>query len=239
LINTPATVFPETTYPVSYSELLSYAKKISDKTLPPTFREPTETAPPEAGSSSPTKDKSEPHTNGTTTPVVAPNGNNGVTDLNGPAINNGGAMEIDSATPSNAGGAPHGQTSQETSNSTTALPEDWQQHLNPLAGMTFFPWPAETDIKRGALATIQVLLDRGEDPATFDPERGAELEADRQRIADEEERVLAEERARLEEERRRDMERRMSASAGAGGERREERPKVFQLETFDDDDDSE
>ena len=148
-------------------------------------------------------------------------------------------MEIDSATPSNAGGVTHGQTSQDTSNSITALPQEWQQSLNPLAQTSFFPWPAEHDIKRGALATIQVLLDRGEDPATFDPERGAELEAERQRIVEEEERVQAAERARLEEERLRDMERRMSVSGSAGGERREERPKVFQLETFDDDDDSE
>lgn len=104
--------------------------------------------------------------------------------------------------------------------------------------MKFFPWPTETDIKRGALATIQVLLDRGEDPAKFDPERGAELEAERQRIADEEERVLTEKQARVEEERRREMERRMSVSTAAGGEKREERPTVFQLETFDDEDDS-
>jgi hypothetical protein len=238
LINTSSTVFPQTTNPVTYSELLSYAKKISDKTLPSTYREKSEAA--DGGIFSPTKDKSEPHTNGNTTPVGATNSSNGITEDGHLGMsNNGTAMEIDSATPSNAGGVTHGQTSQESSNSNTALPLDWQQHLNPLSQIPFLPWPADHDIKRGALATIQVLLDRGEDPATFDPERGAELEEQRKRIVEEEERVQAEERARLEDERRREMERRMSASGNARGEGKEERPKVFQLETFDDDDDSE
>lgn len=147
-------------------------------------------------------------------------------------------MDLDSGTPSNAGGVTEGQTSQESSNPTTALPLDWQQSLNPLAHIPFLPWPADHDIKRGALATIQVLLDRGEDPATFDPERGAELEEQRRVIVEEEERVQAVERGRLEEERRREMERRVSASGGAV-ERKVERPAVFQLETFEDDDDSE
>ncbi|KAG0649414.1 Mediator of RNA polymerase II transcription subunit [Hyphodiscus hymeniophilus] len=235
LIDTSSTSFSPTTYPVTYTELLSYAKKISDKTLPPTFREKTEPVHSEM-TSSPTKDKSESHTNGTTTPVVATNGNPMVTDGQLGLSNNGTAMEIDSATPSNAGGVAQAQTSQEES---TALPLEWQTHLNPQAQIQFLPWPADHDIKRGALATIQLLLDRGEDPATFDPERGAELEEERRLKQEEEDRVQAEQQARLEDERRREMERRMSVSQNAGGERKEEQPKVFQLETFDDEDDSE
>lgn len=227
LLNTPSTIFPPTTNQLSYTELLSYAKKISATTLPRNFRETNDTGP--DASSSPIKDKFEPHTNGTTTPTVATNGSHGVT-IDGSVItalsnsNNvtgmSTAMEIDSATPSNP-----------NPDSAVALPQEWQIHLNPRAQEVFFPWPTEQDIKRGALATIQVLLERGEDLATFDPERGVELEAERKRIVEEEERVLGEERARVEEERRKSV-----GAGGAGGERREERPKVFQLETFDDDD---
>ena len=97
------------------------------------------------------------------------------------------------------------------------------------------------EIRRGALSSIQILVRDGVDPWTFDPAKAGELEAERKRVEEEEETaraVKAEEMARMEEERRRDMERRMSSSAaaGAGAERREEAPKVFQLETFDDDD---
>jgi predicted Zn-dependent peptidase len=137
-------------------------------------------------------------------------------------------MDIDSATPS--------AQAQASQTSNTSLPNDFSQWLNPLADLPFQPWPSEESIRRGALASIQVLLDQGVDPATFDPEKGAELEAERKRIMDEEDRIRDEERARLEDERRREMERRMSVSGPIGGERREEMPKVFQLETFDDDD---
>ena len=141
-------------------------------------------------------------------------------------------MDIDSATPS-AQAQPQGQALQ---TSQTSLPNDITQWLNPLADLPFQPWPSEESIRKGALASIQVLLDQGVDPATFDPEKSAELEAERKRIMDEEDRVRDEERERLEEERRREMERRMSVSGPLGGERREERLKVFELETFDDDD---
>lgn len=148
------------------------------------------------------------------------------------------AMEIDSATPSNAGP----QTLQNTAEtSNTALPHEFTQYLNPFASLPFVPWPTEETIRRGALASIQVLLDQGTDPATFDPERGAELEAERKRIEEEQEAKRADERARVEEERRREMESRLSVSRSLSGEMKveTEMPKVFQLETFDDDDDDE
>jgi hypothetical protein len=113
----------------------------------------------------------------------------------------------------------------------------WTQFLNPSADAPFIPWPSEETIRRGALASIQILVDQGVDPAAFDPEKSAELEAERKRVVEEEDRVRELERVRLEEERRREMERRMSVSGSLAGERREEQQKVFQLETFDDDED--
>jgi len=225
LLATPSTNFPPTTNPVSYSELLSYARRISKFTLPPNYREPDpQTDQAEAGTNTPKETQSETQTNGITTPVAVTNG----TDSQ---AHTGNAMEIDSATPA----ATQTQMSQNTTVTTnTAM---WASYLNPPADAPFIPWPTEETIRRGALASIQILVDQGVDPATFDPEKSAELEAERKRIVEEEDMMREQERARMDEERRREMERRMSVSGSMGGERREEQPKVFQLETFDDDED--
>lgn len=236
LLNTPSTVFPETTNPVSYSELLSYARRISKFTLPSTYREPEA---PSAdsdgaagqGSSTPKESKSETQTNSTTTPVTATNGVGTDIQMSGTGI----VEPVDSATPSN--GAV--QTSQETNTSGTSLPQNMTEYLNSSAEIPFIPWPTQEAIRKGALASIQVLLDQGIDPATFDPERSAELEAERKRIAEEEDRVKEEQRARMEEElRRRDIERRMSATGPAvtQAQRGEQGRPKFQLDELDEDD---
>ena len=226
LLATPSTNYPSSTNPVSYSELLSYARRISKFTLPPNYREPeAQTEQAEAGINTPKESKSETQTNGTTTPVAATNGVDSQTHL-------ATAMEIDGATP--AATQSQTQTSQATSTAKTNTAM-WSQYLNP-ADAQFVPWPSEETIRRGALASIQILVDQGVDLSTFDPEKSAELEAERKRVEEEQERLREQERARLEEERRREMERRMSVS-GAVPERREEQPKVFQLETFDDEED--
>jgi Vitamin-D-receptor interacting Mediator subunit 4 len=192
---------------------LSYARRISKFTLPPNYREPeTQTEQAEAGTSSPKESKSETQTNGTTTPVAAINGVDSQTYL-------ATAIDIDGATP--AAVQTQTQTSEATSTAKTNVAM-WDQYLNP-ADAPFIPWPSEETIRRGALASIQILVDQGVDPSTFDPERSAELEAERKRVEE-------------EEERRREMERRISVS-GSVPEKREEQPKVFQLQTFDDDED--
>lgn len=227
LIATPSTTFPTSTNPVSYSDLLSYARRISKFTLPATFREPeagaAETAE-GAGINTPKDGKCESQTNGSVTPVASANGipQPGEMQLTT-------AMDIDGTTP----GASQVQNSQDT-----ALPVEWQQFLDTTSGLQFLPWPSEETIRRGALASIQILVDQGIDLETFDPARSAELEAERQRIEEENERAREEQKAKEEEERRREMERRMSVGATGGPARaQEEKPKVFQLETFDDDDD--
>jgi hypothetical protein len=142
-------------------------------------------------------------------------------------------MDSNSATPA-------ATQSQNTTATSTSLPEGFTQFLNPLADAPFIPWPTEEIIRRGALASIQVLLDQNIDPATFDPAKSAELEAERKRIAEEEDRAREEQKAKAEEERRKEMERRMSVSGNlASAGRDQEKPGVFQLETFDDDEESE
>jgi hypothetical protein len=154
-------------------------------------------------------------TNGTTTPIVT----------NG-ALNSGAATPV----PAAASAEP-----------ATSLPGEWSEFLDPLSGGPgFVPWPTEEKIRQGALASIQVLLDAGVDPATFDPERSAELEAERKRLELEAEalRVQQEaERAQAEQERREELRRRESVSVSLGGAPRvEAQSKVFTgLDILEDD----
>jgi hypothetical protein len=232
LLDTPSTTFPDATNPVSYSDLLSYARRISKFTLPNTYREPETPVEGTEATGTPKEVKAEIQAEDTSTPAAIPNGVEKDTQMSGTA------MDIDSATPT----AAHSQTqmlSQNTAATNTSLPQDFSQFLNPLADSPFIPWPTEETIRRGALASIQVLLDQNIDPATFDPGKSAELEAERKRLAEEEDRAREEQKAKAEEERRREMERRMSVSGAAAAPGREqERPSVFQLETFDDDEES-
>ncbi|TVY32327.1 Mediator of RNA polymerase II transcription subunit [Lachnellula subtilissima] len=230
LLSTPSTSFPPSTSTnaVSYSELLSYARRISKFTLPTSYREGDSASAStqqsgsaeETGANTPRETKSGTQTNGTATPV---NGAERERDMQ---------MDVDSGTPIGIGGAAQPQVSQATNASNnTALPTEYSRWLNPPPDM-FVPWPNEETIRRGALASIQILVDTGVDPATFDPAKSAELEVERKRIQEEEDRAREE-----GEERRRQVERRMSSVGG--GEVRvhaQEKAKAFQLETFDDDD---
>ncbi|TVY86716.1 Mediator of RNA polymerase II transcription subunit [Lachnellula willkommii] len=230
LLSTPATSFaPSTsTNPVSYAELLSYARRISKFTLPTSYRGESEregggengngSGADETGANTPRESKSGTQTNGSATPM------------------NGVPMDVDSGTPIGGGigisGAAQQQVPQPTNANNTALPAEYSRWLNPPPDM-FVPWPNEETIRRGALASIQILVDTGVDPATFDPAKSAELEAERKRIQEEEDRA----REEGEERRRREVERRMSGAGGGEGRMQtQEKAKAFQLETFDDDD---
>ncbi|KAF7870254.1 uncharacterized protein EAF02_009444 [Botrytis sinoallii] len=222
LLGTPSSEYPENKNPVEYEELLSYARRISKYTAPPETR----SSKPEA--SSPKQE--EIATNGSTTPSVTVTGNGA----------NGNAMDTDipSVTPngSNPPAASQDQASQQPSQSQTALDAEIVQALNTkLDDRPFQPWAREEDIRGGALANIQALLDSGIDPEGWDPE----LEEQKKREkAEELEREKEAQRVKEEEKHRADMERRNNAmGAGAGAGVGAERPKVFQLDEFDDDDD--
>jgi hypothetical protein len=209
-LSTPATTFQSTTAPVSYSDLLSYARRISKFTLPPTYRETQPTPEPEGTGT---------HTNGTITPTAPSNG-----------------ATVNATEPL--------ATPIQFNTDKTSLPPQIAEWLNPHAtAPSFVPWPTEETIRRGALASIQVLLDQGEDPATFDPERSAELEAVRKRLEEEADRIKEEqqeaERARQEQRMREDHARKESMG-GAISQKSEEKPKVFTgldlLDDMDEDD---
>jgi hypothetical protein len=153
------------------------------------------------------------------------------TNGNTPVTTNGVDKDVQISGMGDADGAMLSQApvSQET---TTSLPEHFTRFLNPDQDQIFYPWPDQDAIRRGALGSIQVLLDQGKDPATFDPEKSEELEAEMKR---EEERQKAE-KERLEEEERIAMQRRQSHAGPSGHRAPQQRPAQFQLDNFDDED---
>lgn len=127
----------------------------------------------------------------------------------------------------------------------TALPPHLAEWLNPLAqSAEFTPWPSEETIRRGALAQIQVLLDEGKDPATWDPEKAAQEEEERKRQEEEWERKQEGERqaniAKMEQAARDRTEARAKAQAEGGpaaaAPQREEKKAYTGLDELDDDD---
>ncbi|KAB8288099.1 hypothetical protein EYC80_010232 [Monilinia laxa] len=192
LLNTPSSQYPEEKNPVEYEELLSYARRISKFTVPPEARLPK----PEE--SSPKQDRAA--TNGDITPSVAVMGNGA----------NGNAMDIDvsSNTPNGMNSLASGQdaASQPPSQSQPTLDPEMMRILNMGSDdRPFVPWAREDDIRIGALASIQALVDTGIDPEGWDPELEEQKKREKaEEIEREEEaaRVKEEERRRLEMERR-------------------------------------
>ena len=217
---TPATSFPSSTYPVHYDELLSFARRIAKFTLPPTYRETPPT--PSLPSSMP---PSAAPTNGTTTPT---GGNTPAAAISGlTALANGMLSVV------------------EETAVKTALPPHLAEWLNPLAqSAEFAPWPSEETIRRGALAQIQVLVDEGKDPATWDPAKAAQEEEERKRQEEEWEKKQEEERkaqmANMEQQARERAEATANLQAEGGQAsaalQRGEKKAYTGLDDLDDDD---
>ncbi|ESZ91775.1 hypothetical protein SBOR_7845 [Sclerotinia borealis F-4128] len=222
LLNTSSSEYPEDKNLVEYEELLSYARKISKFTVPPEARlsKLEDTSSKQDGVA----------TNGSTTPNVTVMGNG----ANGTSMD----LDISSITPSNGTTslAPsQDPVSQQPSQTQTALDAETTRLLNTGFDLRpFVPWAREDDIKMGALASLQVLVDSGIDPEGWDPE--IEEQKKREKV-EEAEREAEAERMQEEEKRRLEMERRNNAMSGVQGGTAAERPKVFQLDEFDDDDD--
>ncbi|KAF4126914.1 Vitamin-D-receptor interacting Mediator subunit 4 [Geosmithia morbida] len=182
---THTTTFPDgPNYPVTYEELLSYARRISKTTMAPAgaVKPPPSTAP--AGMASP--DIQTPMTTASAAPTPSQPQSPSVT--NGPAA---GATATATAT-AGAGSWPSSTPAPATAqpqNANITLPDVVSQYLNPLSGQLFFPWPPEEKIRGGALASNQILEDKGIDPRGYDP-------------AEEEERLRREDEARKEKEER-------------------------------------
>ncbi|KAJ8109174.1 hypothetical protein OPT61_g7656 [Boeremia exigua] len=157
LSETPATIFPDTSRPVPFDELLQYAKSIAKYTVPPTFRE---RIPDADGVTSKDKDTIEPPasapaTNGLNTPTTA-------TAPTEPAKDNTETQkdseELDAAVPE-----------------ITAEEEEWLKKLKD-RGFAWYPWPDSDKIRRGNLWKLYHYREQGHNLETFDIEAYEEEE---------------------------------------------------------------
>ena len=121
-----------------------------------------------------------------------------------PAIINGAAA---SPVKEKEGDAENGEGGQKDGIGMGSLEEVERQWLDPQAGMGFVPWIGEEAMRSGALAAIQAMVERGEDPETEGVEQGEAME-DLQEAVD----------GAMAEEGQRRVERRVE---------REEKPRVF------------
>ena len=154
VIATPGTKLPDdgSVYAVSYAELLSYARRISRTTLPGTYRE------------------ADPSTQ------IAPgnqSGNPGDGNANA-TIEAGTVVGAEIAGAANANPNPNSNTTVPngvekpdpvpSAEHSTRLPTQFEAATN-LPPTVFTPWPHDTLLRRGALATIQNMLENsgGED----------------------------------------------------------------------------
>ncbi|KAK3687863.1 vitamin-D-receptor interacting mediator subunit 4-domain-containing protein [Podospora appendiculata] len=232
--NTPTTTYPSTgpRYNFAAHELLDYARRISRNTLPPPGV-----------------------TNGvdmtaTTTTTPQPNAQ----DPSSPD-NLRSQTQTPNASFSGAVGTPAEQaplaSQATTAASNISLPDHLKPMVNLLTGAVFHPWPTEDKIRSGALASYQMLIDRGIDPKGYDPEEEEERkraeeqarkEADEKARADREEaeRRAREDRERMAREResaRQEAERRGSVMGGIGSQA--PKSQFTFLDGLDDDDDDE
>ncbi|KAK3294126.1 vitamin-D-receptor interacting mediator subunit 4-domain-containing protein [Chaetomium fimeti] len=248
------------------TELLSYARRISRNTLPlPGVTNGVDMSPRQSAAPS-TEVKDSFRLQSQPTQTQTPNTSFNLS-FNGTVGTPGGGGGLSAATPTTATETqattqlPPSQPPKTTTQDR--IPPHLKPAVNPLHGAAFHPWPTEGQIRSGALAALQRLVDAGIDPRGYDPEEEA-----RRRQAEEQARRDAEERARLDreaaEKRAREESDRMArdrelarqrngagagAGAGAGGgaggelERRDsvavgrDKPKQFTFLGSDDDED--
>ena len=95
---------------------------------------------------------------------------------------------------------------------TASLEDMERKWLDPLTQIPFVPWVNDETINRGALAEIQHLIERGEDPEKVGA-RGSEDQGETMEVGKSEDEAVKEGG--------------VSTHGGMGVQRREEKPKVF------------
>ena len=205
LLATPATVFPDSQLEVNYNDLLSYATRISRYTVPPTYR------PPAPWDAKPTTTRSDAPASADQQMVAG--------DAASPA---GGETRWESEVP-----LPTATEQERPGIGLRDLNMPTRDWLDPLAKLPFVPWPNDSDIRSGGLATVQYLFETGKDPTT-DPRREEQEIEERRRAEDEE-------NARREKDL---LERKQSYTLGANGHRtsgQDDAGDAFSLDLYDPD----
>jgi len=190
LTSTPVSVAPEDSQNVEYEDLLSFAQRIAPFTVPPTFRPPLPAPIDTQGAGFTTLEFA------TALQEVA------VQPLTPSAAING-TLASGTNTPQPEPNHVYILSEEDTGKALAALPPSLKAWLDPTStSFPFTPWPSEEVIRSGALAQIQSMLDRGEDPEApvLEPDSELAREEERKRGEDEE---AAQWTAEMEQQRRR------------------------------------
>lgn len=144
LLAAPATKFPDSLVQIDYSDLLSYAKRISRFTVPPTYRPP---APWD---------------------IKAPKKKiDTVIDPDKPMVDRGSKSPMGNEAEQDGEASPLVETGQDQPGiGLRDLNEPIRDWLDPLAKLPFVPWPQDVSIRSGGLAMVQYLVETGKDPTT-------------------------------------------------------------------------
>jgi len=190
MISTPVSVSPEDSHNVKYEDLLSFAQRLAPFTVPPTFRPPLPAPIENQGA-------------GGTTLEFATALQEVVLQPLTPSAATNGTLASGTNTPQPEPNHVYIPSKQGTGKGLAALPPSLKAWLDPTAtSFPFTPWPSEEVIRSGALAQIQTMLDRGEDPEGRALEPDSELRRKEERNREEDEEA-AQWRAEMEQQRRR------------------------------------
>ncbi|KAK3985650.1 putative mediator of RNA polymerase II transcription subunit 4 [Cladorrhinum sp. PSN332] len=207
-ISTISTTDTQPKHQFTTAELLSFARRISRNTLPPTGV--IKSLDPSSSTANPPP---LPSPNPNNPPTQTPNASASLAatpSASTPAAATAGTNAP--PTPSNVNGAPLPQqqkqqqqqqpkqpqpppVTQQPSSIIPPLPAHLAPHLNPYEYKKFVPWPTMEQIRSGALMKVQDLVNRGIDPRNYDPE-----EEERKKKEEEQARKEADEKARQERE---------------------------------------
>ncbi|KAF4451785.1 Mediator of RNA polymerase II transcription subunit 4 [Fusarium austroafricanum] len=250
IVTTQTTTFPSgPSNPITYEELLNYARRISKTTLPPAST--LNAAPPSPDDQTPggqTPGAQTPGPESQAASVMTPSAPPS-SQVQSPAVMNG--TPLVSQEPA---------TQQSSMSANTTLPIEWIQRLKSVTDGTFLPWPSDFQLGTGALADNQRLLEQGIDPKGYDPaeeEERKRREEEERKQKEEEDRIAQEEREkererqRIEREQQRKKEedawRRASLVGGPAGPGEQRSPtgppqqkaqfQFTNLDDLDDDDD--
>ncbi|KAL9095384.1 MAG: hypothetical protein Q9165_002255 [Trypethelium subeluteriae] len=205
LLATPATVFPDSQYEVNCNDLLSYAKRISRFTVPPTYRPraPWDTkVPAKKADSSQSPDQQMPDADSTS-------------PMGGEAVKEGESLCSTTGEQEQLG------IGVRDLNEST---KDW---LDPLAKLPFVPWPKDEVIRSGGLATVQYLVETGKD-LTTDPRREEAEAEERRREGEEEDKKRHEELSQRKQSY-------ATGANGHRVSRQEDAGNAFSLDLYDED----
>jgi hypothetical protein len=206
LLEVPTSPYPDNSRPVPARDLLRYAMKISQYTVPPTYREPI---PEDPQGKEKEKEKEDDATS------AAPTNGFNTPALSQPVVPNEAPAESE----------------EEKKDEGAPAAAEWLQKLRA-QGITWQPYPDAMKIRVGNLGQVQYLIDQGKDPWTekVTTQDEQELMAQKQREAEEQQEQA---RAELEAQARAQVEAQAPPGQAHPSQEHREPQEVSQFKGFE------